>query len=96
MTLRFGGPFTVTSRVIDTTPGVRHEMRAREMLGLVTCRTTTRLEPEGAGTRVRVAFDYAVAGGPLGRLFENMVGGEMTSRAGKEYARLKSIAETAA
>lgn len=92
-TLRFGGPFRVTSTVIDTRPGVSHQQRAREMLGLVTCTTTTRLEPDGAGTRLDVAFDYVVAGGPVGRLFEGMVGDEMAGRAGKEYARLKSLAE---
>jgi len=92
-TLKFGGPFTVTSRVVDTTPGARHEVRAREMGGLVSCTTTTHLEPDGAGTRLRVDFDYFVAGGPIGRLIEGMVGNEMVGRAGREYARLKSLAE---
>ena len=96
VTLKFGGPFTVTSRVTDTEPGVRHQVRSREMLGLVTCTTTTRLERAGAGTRMGVDFDYVVAGGPLGRRFEGMVGDEMAGRAVKEYARLKSIAEATA
>ncbi len=94
LTLRFKPPFTVTSRVISSEPGVRHQVRAREMLGLVTCTTTATLEPSGAGTRLGIAFDYVVAGGPLGRRVEDKVGDEMTENATKEYARLKSIAET--
>ncbi len=46
-TLKFGGPFTVRSRVIATDPGVRHELLSRELLGLVTCTTATTLAPEG-------------------------------------------------
>ena len=95
LTMKFGGPFTVKSKVIDTERGVRHQVRAREMLGLVTCTTTTRLEPMDAGTRLGVAFDYVVAGGPLGRRFDDMVGDEMTGSATKELARLKTLAEAA-
>ena len=94
--MKFGPPFTVTSKVISSEPGVRHQVRAREMLGLVTCTTTATLEPAGAGTRLGIAFDYAVAGGPLGRRFDDKVGDEMTGNATKEYARLKSIAEAPA
>src|SRR5687768_16464436 len=93
LTMRFGPPFTVTSRVVSSEPGVRHQVRAHEMLGLVTCTTTYTLEPAGAGTRIGIAFDYVVAGGPLGRRFDDRVGNEMTANASKEYARLKSIAE---
>ena len=93
LTMKFKPPFTVTSKVIASEPGVRHQVRAREMLGLVTCTTTATLEPAVAGTRLGIAFDYAVAGGPLGRRFEDKVGDEMTENASKEYARLKSIAE---
>lgn len=96
LTLKFGPPFTVRSTVISTEPGVRHQVRAREMLGLVTCTTTATLEPAGAATRLGIAFDYVVAGGPLGRRFEDKVGDEMTENATKEYARLKSIAEAPA
>ncbi len=92
-TLKFGGPFTVRSRVIATDPGVRHELLSRELLGLVTCTTATTLVPEGGGTRVGVDFDFVVAGGPVGRLFDGMVGGEMTDRAGREYERLTALAE---
>jgi carbon monoxide dehydrogenase subunit G len=96
LTMKFGPPFTVTSKVIDSKPGIRHQVRAREMLGLVTCTTTASLEPAGAGTRLGIAFDYAVAGGPLGRRFDDKVGDEMTVNATKEYARLKAIAEAPA
>ncbi len=51
LTLKFGPPFTVTSKVISSEPGVRHQVRAREMLGLVTCTTTATLEPAGAAGR---------------------------------------------
>ena len=93
LTMTFKPPFTVTSKVIATEPGVRHQVRARELLGLVTCTTTATLEPDGAGTRLGIAFDYVIAGGPLGRRFDDKVGDEMTDNATKEFARLKSIAE---
>jgi carbon monoxide dehydrogenase subunit G len=93
LTMKFGPPFTVTSKVIASEPGVRHQVRAREMLGLVTCTTTASLAPVAAGTHLGIAFDYVVAGGPLGRRFDDKVGDDMTGNATKEYARLKSIAE---
>jgi hypothetical protein len=96
LTMRFAGPFRVTSKVIESVPSVSHQVRAREMLGLVTCTTTSTIEPVGAGTRLGIAFDYVVAGGPLGRRFDDKVGDEMTGNATKEYARLKSIAEAPA
>jgi hypothetical protein len=94
--MKFDGPFRVACKVIDSEPGLRHQVRAREMLGLVTCTTTATLEPIGPGTRPGIAFDYVVLGGPLGRRFDDKVGDEMTGNATKEYARLKSIAETPA
>ena len=95
-TLRFGGPWTVRAEVLAAEPGVRHQSRAKEMLGFVTCTTTVDFRPVGTGTRLEVAYDYAVAGGPLGRRFDDKVGDEMTGHGAKEYARLKSIAEAAA
>ena len=93
LTVKFGPPFTVTSKVIESERGVRHQVRAREMLGLVTCTTTATLQPVAAGTRLGIAFDYVAAGGPLGRRFDDKVGDEMTANATKEYTRLKSLAE---
>lgn len=95
-TLSFGGPWTVKADVLAAEPGVRHQSRAKEMLGLVTCTTTVNFQPVDAGTRLEVAYDYVVAGGPLGRRFDQRVGDEMTGQGAKEYARLKSIAEAPA
>ncbi len=92
-TLSFGGPWTVKAEVLAAEPGVRHQSRAKEMLGLVTCTTTVNFRPVDAGTRLEVAYDYVVAGGPLGRRFDQRVGNEMTGHGAKEYTRLKSIAE---
>ena len=95
-TLRFGGPWTVRARVLAAEPGLPHRSRAKEMLGLVTCTTTMRFRPVGTGTRLEVACDYVVAGGPIGRRFDGRVGDEMTEHATKEYSRLKWIAGAAA
>jgi hypothetical protein len=38
-------------------------------------------------------LDYRVAGGPIGRLFDGMVGGEIVGRFTKDFAGLKAIAE---
>jgi uncharacterized protein YndB with AHSA1/START domain len=92
-TLDFGGPWTVKAEVLAAEPGVRHQSRAKEMLGLVTCTTTVNFRPVDAGTRLEVAYDYVVAGGRVGRRFDHRVGDEMTGHGAKEYARLKSMAE---
>ena len=95
-TLKFGGPWTVKAEVLAAEPGVRHQSRAKEMLGLVTCTTTVSFRPVGTGTHLEVAYDYVVAGGSIGRRFDDKVGDEMTGHGAKEYARLKSIAEALA
>lgn len=89
----YGWPFRVDGEVLAVEPGVRHQSRARELLGFVTCTTTIRFEPVGPGTRLVAEFEYVVAGGPLGRAFEGQAGKEMVATFGKEAARLKALAE---
>ena len=93
VTIRYGWPFTVKGVVLAADAGVRHQERLKEMLGLVTCTTTASFAPVGAGTAVTFDFDYQVAGGPIGRLFDGMVGGEIVGRFSKESANLKALAE---
>jgi uncharacterized protein YndB with AHSA1/START domain len=92
----YGGPFRVSGEVLAVEPGVRHQGRATEMLGLVNCITTAHFAPAGAGTRLTVEFDATVAGGPFGRVFQKQVGSEMVATFGKDAARLKALAEAEA
>jgi hypothetical protein len=93
VTIRYGWPFTVKGIVLAADAGVRHQERLKEMLGLVTCTTTATFVPGGSGTTATFDFDYHVAGGPIGRLFDGMVGGEIVGRFGKDSAKLKTLAE---
>jgi uncharacterized membrane protein len=89
----YGWPFRVSGEVLAVESGVRHQQRAKEMLGFVTCITTARFEPARSGTRLDVDFDYRVAGGPLGRALSSKIGDEMVGNFGKDAARLKALAE---
>ena len=50
------------------------------MMGLVSCTTTASFVPAGSGTQATFNLDYRVAGGPIGRLFDGMLGGEIEGR----------------
>jgi uncharacterized protein YndB with AHSA1/START domain len=92
-TVRYGGPFTVKGTVLEVERPVRHRQRFSEMMGLVSCTTTARFVPDGSGTRATFDLDYRVAGGPIGRLFDGMIGREIVSRFSKDLVGLKAIAE---
>jgi uncharacterized protein YndB with AHSA1/START domain len=91
--IRVGGPFTLRGTVLAAQRPSLHRIRAREMAGLVTCETTARFDPTDGGTRLTFDYDYRVAGGPIGRLFDGLAGGEMESRGAKDAAGLKDLAE---
>ena len=92
-TVRYGGPFTVKGTVLEVERPARHRQRFSEMMGLVKCTTTAHFDASGDGTRATFDFDYRVAGGPIGRLFDGMVGSEIVGRFTKDLAGLKAIAE---
>lgn len=92
-TVRYGGPFTVKGTVLEAQRPVSHRQRFSEMMGLVTCTTTARFVAAGSGTRATFDLDYLVVGGPIGRLFDEMVGGEIVGRFNKDLVGLKAIAE---
>lgn len=92
--IRYGGPFTLRGMVLAAVRPSLHRVRAREMAGLVTCETTARFDPANGGTRLSFDYDYDVAGGPVGRLFDGIAGDEMKSRGAKDAAGLKKLAET--
>jgi Polyketide cyclase / dehydrase and lipid transport len=56
-------PFKLTAEVLQVEPPARHVQRLKELLGLVTCTTTTRLRRIESGTELRLDMDYRVAGG---------------------------------
>jgi uncharacterized protein YndB with AHSA1/START domain len=91
--IRFGGPFTLRGTVLALQRPSLHRVRTRELAGLVTCETTTRFDAANGGTRLTFDYDYQVAGGPVGRLFDGMVGGDMETRGTKDAAGLKALAE---
>jgi hypothetical protein len=92
-TVRYGGPFTVKGTVLEVERPGRHRQRFSELLGLVRCTTTASFLGVDGGTRATFDFDYRVVGGPIGRLFDDMVGGEIESRFTKDLAGLKALAE---
>lgn len=93
-TVRYGGPFVVKGTVLEVERPVRHLQRFSEMMGLVSCTTTASfVSAGGSGTRATFDLDYRVAGGPIGRLFDGMLGGEIEGRFKKDLAGLKAIAE---
>ena len=86
-------PFTMTAEVLRAEPPHLHVQRLKELLGLVTCTTTARFRQLDGGTELHLAMHYRVAGGPLGRLFDRLVGDEMVTTVRGDLARLKALAE---
>jgi uncharacterized protein YndB with AHSA1/START domain len=91
--IRYGGPLTLRGTVLAAQRPTLHRIRARELAGLVTCETTARFDPADGGTRLTFDYDYQVAGGPVGRLFDRMAGRDMETRGAKDAAGLKHLAE---
>ena len=75
--VKYGGPFSVKGTVLEVERPSRHRQRFSEMLGLVHCTTTARFVQTGNGTRATFKMSYVVAGGPIGRLFDGMLGDEI-------------------
>lgn len=92
-TVRYNGPFSVKGTVLEVDRPSSHRQRFKEMLGLVDCTTTARFVPSGTGTRVTLSMTYAIAGGPIGRLFDGMIGGEIVGRLTKDLAGMKAVLE---
>jgi uncharacterized protein YndB with AHSA1/START domain len=86
-------PFKMTAEVLQVERPDLHVQRLKELLGLVTCTTTTRFRQVGGGTELRLAMHYRVAGGPLGRMFDSRVGTEMVTTVHRDLARLKTLGE---
>jgi uncharacterized protein YndB with AHSA1/START domain len=86
-------PFKMTAEVLQVERPDLHVQRLRELLGLVTCTTTARLRQVGSGTELRLEMHYRVAGGPLGRMFDSLVGNEMVTTVRRDLARLKTLGE---
>ena len=91
--VKYGGPFSVKGTVLEVERPSRHRQRFSEMLGLVNCTTTARFVETGNGTRATFAMNYVVDGGPIGRLFDGMLGDEITGRFTKDLAGLKAVVE---
>src|SRR5215218_9835881 len=86
-------PFTMTAEVLGAEPPHLRIQRLKELLGLVTCTTTARFRPVEGATELGLEMDYRVAGGPIGRLFDTLVGNEMVTTVDADLAKLKALAE---
>ena len=93
-TVRYGGPFAVQGTFLDVERPVRHRQRFSELMGLVSCTTTASFVRAG-GERDSGDLRSGLPGrrGPIGRLFDGMLGGEIVGRFKKDLAGLKAIAE---
>jgi hypothetical protein len=91
--IRYSGPFTLRGTVLAAQRPSLHRVRARELAGFVTCQTTARFDPADGGTRLTFDYDYQVVGGPIGRLFDGIAGGDMEMRGARDAAGLKDVAE---
>jgi uncharacterized membrane protein len=92
-TVRYAGPFAVKGTVLAVERPARHQQRFSEMLGLVDCTTTAAFQPTVDGTRATIEMAYVVAGGPIGRLFDDRLGSEIVDRLTRDLAGLKAVAE---
>ena len=86
-------PFKMAAEVLQAARPDLHVQRLKELLGLVTCTTTARFRQVEGGTELRLEMTYQVVGGPIGRLFDRLVGAEMVTTARRDLARLKALAE---
>jgi uncharacterized membrane protein len=92
-TVRYSGPFSVKGTVLEVDRPISHRQRFKEMMGLVDCTTTARFVQSGSGTRATLQMNYVVAGGPIGRLFDGMLGNEIVGRLTKDLAGIKAVLE---
>ena len=93
--IHYGWPLTLRGRVLAVERPSLQRVRARELAGLVTCETTARFDAAEGGTRLTFDYDYQGVGGPVGRLFDGMAGGDMEKRGAQDAAGLKAVAEKA-
>ena len=92
-TVRYNGPFSVKGTILEVERPSSHRQRFKEMLGLVDCTTTAQFVQSGNGTRATLEMNYVVAGGPIGRLFDGMLGEEIVGRLTKDLAGIRAVLE---
>ena len=60
----------ITETVLDYQPD---KLQLFEMEGMLSGRARWELTPEGDGTRLTTTFDYALPGGPIGKLADALI-----------------------
>lgn len=61
---------SITETVLDYQPG---KLQLLQMEGMLSGRARWELTPEGDGTRLTTTFDYALPGGPFGKLVDALI-----------------------
>ncbi|HTY95595.1 MAG TPA: SRPBCC family protein [Solirubrobacteraceae bacterium] len=67
----------IDETVLEYRPG---ELQLLEMEGMLSGRARWELTPEGDGTRLTTTFDYALPGGPLGRVADALIVKRMNTK----------------
>ena len=73
-----GMTMPITETVVDYQPG---KLQLLEMEGVLRGRARWELTPEGNGTRLTTTFDYALPGGPLGKLADALMVKRLNAKA---------------
>ena len=65
-----GLTMSIRETVVDFQPG---KLQLMEMEGMLSGRARWELTPEGDGTRLTTTFDYALPGGPIGKVADALM-----------------------
>jgi uncharacterized membrane protein len=76
-----GLSMTITETVLDYRPG---ELQLLQMEGMLSGRARWELTPQGDGTRLTTTFDYALPGGPFGKIADALFVKRMNAKSLEE------------
>src|SRR5262249_32280670 len=86
-----GMTMSITETVLDYEPA---RLQLLQMEGMLSGRARWGLAPEGDGTRLTTTFDYALPGGPFGKLADALFVKRMNAKSLEEALRnLKALVE---
>jgi carbon monoxide dehydrogenase subunit G len=71
----------ITETVLEYQPG---KLQVLQMDGILSGRARWELTPEGAGTRLKTTFDYALPGGVFGKIADALIVSRLNSKSLEE------------